>query len=239
MTTKKNSKKALGRGLSALISSPMEPVDSAPEKSSEETKVIAKIHRHEELATKQVSLKIDQLIANDDQPRKEFRDEELFNLAESIKTHGIIQPILVREQGANYQIIAGERRFRAAKLASLTEVPVIIKDLTDQATLELALIENIQREDLSPIEEAEAYKSLMKEFSLTQQELSKRVGKSRSSIANFVRILDLEPAVLKMLEDGKLSIGHGKSLLTIKEPCLLYTSPSPRDQRGSRMPSSA
>ena len=148
------------------------------------------------------------------QPRKVFDPEALSQLADSIAANGIIQPIVVRKtKGGLYEIIAGERRFRASKMAGLTEVPVVIMDIDDQKTAELSLIENIQREDLNPVEEASAYKILMETFHLTQEMLAQRVGKSRSAITNSLRLLDLPAEVLKMLSDGDLTAGHARALL--------------------------
>lgn len=148
------------------------------------------------------------------QPRKVFDPEALSQLADSIAANGVIQPIVVRKsKGGLYEIIAGERRWRASKMAGLTEVPVVVMDIDDQKTAELSLIENIQREDLNPVEEASAYKILMETFHLTQEMLAQRVGKSRSAITNSLRLLDLPPEVLKMLSDGDISAGHARALL--------------------------
>ncbi|MBR2987744.1 MAG: ParB/RepB/Spo0J family partition protein [Clostridia bacterium] len=148
------------------------------------------------------------------QPRKVFDPEALSQLADSIAANGVIQPIVVRRStGGFYEIIAGERRWRASKMAGLTEVPVVIMDIDDQKTAELSLIENIQREDLNPVEEASAYKILMENFSLTQEMLAQRVGKSRSAITNSIRLLDLPADVLKHLSEGDLSAGHARALL--------------------------
>ena len=152
-----------------------------------------------------------------DQPRKYFDKEALEELASSIKENGLLQPILVREYGeGRYQIIAGERRFRASKLAELDEIPAIILDRDDRKVAEISLIENIQREDLNPIEEALAFKALSEEYGLTQEELAERVGKSRSAIANSTRLLDLPDDVLEMVANGDISAGHGRTLLGVK-----------------------
>ena len=152
-----------------------------------------------------------------DQPRKNFDKNSLMELAASIAENGLLQPIIVREYlGGRYQIIAGERRFRAAKLAGLEEIPVMIMERDDRKVAEIALIENIQREDLNPIEEAMAFKSLMDEYGLTQEQLSATVGKSRSAIANAVRLVDLPAPVLEMVASGELSAGHGRTLLGVK-----------------------
>lgn len=155
---------------------------------------------------------------NREQPRRHFDEAALQELAESIKTYGILQPLLVQDKGDYYQIIAGERRWRAARLAGLTEVPVIIRDLDDREVMEISLIENIQREDLNPIEEAEAYARLIDEFYLTQEEVASRVSKSRSAITNSMRLLKLQPEVRQMVADGILSAGHARALVTIADP---------------------
>ncbi|RPJ94897.1 ParB/RepB/Spo0J family partition protein [Rummeliibacillus sp. TYF005] len=150
------------------------------------------------------------------QPRKVFDKESLQELAQSIKEYGILQPIILRKKGAKFEIVVGERRFRAAKLANLTVVPSVIRDFDDIKMMELAILENLQREDLTPIEEAEAYHSLMEHLGLTQEELSKRLGKSRPHIANHVRLLTLPKDVQKLVNDGKLTMGHGRTLLGLK-----------------------
>jgi len=161
-----------------------------------------------------LSLPISQVQPALDQPRKRFDEEHMADLADSIRTHGIIQPLTVRRLSSGYyQIIAGERRWRAAKLAGLKEVPVVVIEADDRKAAELAMIENLQREDLNPIEEAKGYRKLMSEFGLTQEELSRRLGKSRPVIANAVRLLDLPDAVCQLLEEGRLSAGHGRVLL--------------------------
>ena len=162
-------------------------------------------------------LKLSMIEPKSDQPRKYFDKEALEELSASIKENGLLQPILVREYGeGRYQIIAGERRFRASKLAELEEIPAIILDRDDRKVAELSLIENIQREDLNPIEEALAYKALADEYGLTQEELSEKVGKSRSAIANSTRLLDLPEDVLEMVANGDISAGHGRTLLGVK-----------------------
>ena len=161
-------------------------------------------------------IKLEQIVANPFQPRKIFDEEALQELADSIKEHGILQPIAVRKKVRKYEIVAGERRFRAAQLAGLQVIPAIVKDLTDTQMMELAILENLQREDLTVIEEAEAYQSLMDKLKLTQEELSKRLGKSRSHIANHVRLLMLPEAVRKLMNEGALSMGQGRALLGLK-----------------------
>ena len=156
------------------------------------------------------------LIVNPFQPRKIFNEEALQELAESIKEHGIIQPIVVRKKEKKYEIIAGERRFRATKLAGLKEIPAIVKEMTEQQMMEVAILENLQREDLTPIEEAEAYSSLIENLNFTQDALAKRLGKSRPHIANHIRLLQLPEDVRKLMNEGVLSMGHGRALLGLK-----------------------
>lgn len=186
-------KGGLGKGLEAIfIENDMEPQNS-------------------------VKLKISEIEPNRDQPRTDFDEEALAELAESIAQHGVLQPILVRPvSGDCYQIVAGERRWRASRMAGLTEVPVIIRELTDQEVMEIALIENLQREDLSPIEEALGYKSLMDTYEFTQDDVAKTVGKSRSAISNAIRLLSLPQAVIDLISEGVLSSGHARPLLTLR-----------------------
>lgn len=161
-----------------------------------------------------LSLPISQVQPGLNQPRKRFDEEALADLADSIRTHGVIQPLTVRRLASGYyQIIAGERRWRASKLAGLTEVPAVVIEADDKKVMELGLIENLQREDLNPIEEANGYKVLMHEYGMTQEEVAQRVGKSRPAIANATRLLDLPDAVCQLLEEGKLSAGHARALL--------------------------
>lgn len=160
---------------------------------------------------------IDKIITNSAQPRKSFDQKALEELAQSIKSHGVIQPILVTAVGNKYQIVAGERRYRASKIAGLTRVPVIIKNLTIQQRKEIALIENIQRQDLNPIEEAYAYKALIEEYGVTQEELAEKLGKSRPAITNALRLLTLNPVVIDMVSSGRLSAGHARCLASIKD----------------------
>ena len=163
------------------------------------------------------ALRISRIDPKRDQPRKHFEKEPLEKLAESIKENGLLQPILVREYGeGRYQIIAGERRFRASKLAGLSEIPAIILDKDDQSCAQISLIENIQREDLNPLEEAMAYRALITEYNMTQEELSERIGKSRSAIANMLRLLELPEQVLIMVASRELSAGHARTLLGLK-----------------------
>ena len=167
-------------------------------------------------------LKLSQIEPKSDQPRKYFDTDALENLADSISQHGLLQPILVRKaESGFYQIIAGERRYRASKMAGLTEIPVVIIEADELKTAELAIVENVQREDLNPYEEAQAYASLMDDFDLTQEQVSERVGKSRSAIANTLRLLDLPEDVLEMLKTGDISAGHARALLALKDKSLI------------------
>lgn len=201
MSTKK---RGLGKGLSALIGDkPI--VDTLLNDES--------IISHKEIR----NIPIDIIIPKDGQPRKEFNEELLKELADSIAVHGVIQPIIVRKHEDKYEIIAGERRWRASKIAGLKEIPCIVRDIDMENAAKLALIENIQREDLNPIEEAMAYKRLMEEFDLKQEELGKALGKSRSYITNTIRLLNLDEKIIKYIYEGKLSSGHGKVLLGIKD----------------------
>jgi len=154
---------------------------------------------------------------SDDQPRKKFNDEPLEELADSIRQYGLIQPIVVRKKKSGYEIIAGERRWRAARMAGLTEVPVIVRELDDQKMMEISLIENLQREDLDPVEEARAYRRLMDEYELTQEEIAQRVSKNRATVANSLRLLKLGDVILKYLSDGQLSAGHARALLALED----------------------
>lgn len=194
--------------LVAAAPSALEPTPQAPTKPSELANESNRVH----------SLGIEKLYPNPKQPRRHFAQEKLAELAESIKAKGIIQPILARKTAkGDYQIVAGERRWRAAQLAGLHHVPVIIQDYNDQTTLELALIENIQRQDLNPIEEAEAYQLLMKTYSLTQQEVADKVGKERATVANTLRLLGLVPDVRRLLVEERISMGHAKVLLAVAD----------------------
>jgi ParB family chromosome partitioning protein len=188
-------KKALGKGLGALLTD----IDT------EEKDVIKEI-------------KITEIEPNKSQPRKNFDADKLEKLAESIKTHGVIQPIIVKKMDLGfYQIVAGERRWRAARLAGLKEIPVIIKDYEKREIIEIALIENLQRQDLNPIEESEAYQNLIDEFHLTQEEISTRVGKSRSAIANSLRLLNLSEPLKQLLIEEKISSGHARAILALDD----------------------
>ena len=199
--------KGLGKGLDALI-----PESSARKNAKTEVEkqvVIEKVIKKEE-----VMVKISEVEPNRNQPRKNFDEDALLELSESIKQFGIIQPLVVQKRKDYYEIIAGERRWRAAKMAGLKEVPVIIKDYTDQEIVEISLIENIQREDLNPIEEAQAFKRLLTEFHLKQDEVAEKVSKSRTAVTNSMRLLKLDERVQQMVIDDMLSTGHARALLT-------------------------
>jgi ParB family chromosome partitioning protein len=163
-------------------------------------------------------INLTEIAPNPTQPRFDFSETEISELSESIRTLGVLQPILVRPYAGMYQIVAGERRYRAATRAGLSQVPVLIRDLTDRETLEVAIVENVQRQNLNPIEEAKGYQRLMDEFSLTAQEVAERVGKDRTTVANAVRILRLPVQVQELVREGKISVGHAKAILTVKEP---------------------
>lgn len=193
--------KGLGKGLDSLI--PSGGMDIAPVS--------------EEVKKAEVYVNITKIEPNRDQPRKEFDEEALAGLSESIKEHGVIEPLIVQDRGDHYEIIAGERRWRASRLAGLKEVPVIIKDLTEQEIVEISLIENIQREDLNPIEEAMAYRRLIDEFNLKQDAVAKRVGKNRTTVTNSLRLLKLNENVQQMLVNKEISSGHARAILTIDE----------------------
>lgn len=209
-------KKGLGKGLDSLI-----PDNKSMKSVTSEKTVESK----EDAAAKsgvQV-MKINAVEPNRDQPRKNFDEDALLELSDSIKQFGVLQPLLVRKRKDYYEIIAGERRWRAAKLAGVKEVPVIEKEYTDQEILEIGLIENIQRENLNPIEEAIAYKRLLEEFNLKQDEVAERVSKSRTAVTNSMRLLKLSDKVQQMIIDDMISTGHARALLAIDDPELQYT----------------
>ena len=209
-------KKGLGKGLDSLI-----PDNKSMKSVTSEKTVESK----EDAAAKsgvQV-MKINEVEPNRDQPRKNFDEDALLELSDSIKQFGVLQPLLVRKRKDYYEIIAGERRWRAAKLAGVKEVPVIEKEYTDQEILEIGLIENIQRENLNPIEEANAYKRLLEEFKLKQDEVAERVSKSRTAVTNSMRLLKLSDKVQQMIIDDMISTGHARALLAIDDPELQYT----------------
>ena len=192
-------KHGLGRGVDSLFAA--NPGKIEKKEGGEEAKL----------------LKISLIQANPSQPRKRFSDEELKELSESIKQFGVIQPLLVKKQGPIYEIIAGERRFRAAKIAGLTEVPVLVRSYDEKLSREVSIIENIQREDLNAVEEALAYQSLISEYDLSQEELAERLSKKRTTITNSLRLLKLEEEILNYIREGKLKEGHGRALLAIPE----------------------
>lgn len=193
-------KKGLGRGIGNFLN------------SSEKIREVI-----EEERSKLMEINIEEIVANKGQPRKNFDQEELKDLASSIKKYGIIQPLLLKKKEDKYEIIAGERRFRAAGLAGLERVPAIVKDISDDESSRIAIIENIQRKDLNPVEEAMSYRHLLDSQDLTQKELADEIGKSRQYIGNTIRLLNLDPRVLKLLEEEKISTSHGKKLLSIKD----------------------
>ena len=213
-------KRGLGRGLSNLIPTDDTTEDVSP-KASKQTKTGA-VTKTEVVKKVEQTLNINRIEPNKNQPRKEFNEDALQELADSIKQFGVIEPLVVVKRKGYYELIAGERRWRAARLAGLKEVPVVIKDYDDQQIVEIALIENIQREDLNPIEEAHAYERLIQEFNLTQDEVAERVSKSRTTVTNALRLLKLTEKVHQMLIDDMLSTGHVRALITITEPQLQY-----------------
>ncbi len=211
----------LGKGLDSLI-----PDNGKVPESGKKVKVVEKVI--EKIVEKPVDVKlgINQIEPNREQPRKKFDEESLEELADSIRQFGVLQPLIVQERKDYYEIIAGERRWRAAKLAGLKELPVIIKKMSDQEIVEISLIENIQRENLNPIEEAAAYKRLLTEFHLKQEEVAERVAKSRTAVTNSMRLLKLDERVQQMVIDGMLTTGHARALLAIEDPELQFQAAS-------------
>lgn len=211
-------KSGLGRGLDALFP---EKTKTAPQKSApiKKEKPIAQKNQEETIESYKGEkvVKISKVEPNRDQPRKKFDEDALLELSESIKQYGVLQPLLVSDKKDYYEIIAGERRWRAAKMAGLKEIPVLVKEFTDQEMVEISLIENIQREDLNPVEEAEAYKRLIDEFHLKQDEIAERVSKSRTAIANVLRLLKLDNRVQQMMVDEMISAGHARAILGISD----------------------
>ena len=202
-------KRGLGKGLDSLIpTAVLEPAKTEAKPSAEKGK-------NEDGTT---MIKITMVEPNREQPRRKFDEDSLQELADSIKQFGLLQPILVQDRKTYYEIVAGERRWRAAKMAGLKEVPVIIRDLTDQEIVEISLIENIQREDLNPIEEAQAYKRLLTEFNLKQDEVAERVSKSRTAVTNSMRLLKLCDEVQKMVIDEMITTGHARALIAVEDP---------------------
>lgn len=202
-------KKGLGKGLDSLIVPNKNVESSEDNKNKKESK--------EEIIPGEQMMKINMVEPNRDQPRKNFEEDALLELADSIKQFGVLQPLLVRKQKDYYEIIAGERRWRAAKMAGMKEVPVIVKEFTEQEIVEIGLIENIQRENLNPIEEAMAYKRLMEEFGLKQDEIAERVSKSRTAVTNSMRLLKLDERVQQMIIEDMISTGHARALLAIED----------------------
>lgn len=203
-------KSGLGKGLDSLIKYNSSAKKTAAANTSSENKV-------EEMKSGEQMMKINMVEPNRDQPRKKFEEDALLELADSIKQFGVLQPLLVRKRKDYYEIIAGERRWRAAKMAGVKEVPVIIKDYTEQEIVEIGLIENIQRENLNPIEEAMAFKKLLEEFNLKQDEVAERVSKSRTAVTNSMRLLKLDERVQEMIVDDMISTGHARALLAIDD----------------------
>lgn len=209
--------RGLGKGLDALIPNVIneKPTESKNKIAGDKLKDLSS----KETAEGQVNIvNITRIEPNREQPRRSFDEEALEELAESIKQFGLLQPILVHDKKTYYEIVAGERRWRAAKKAGLKEIPVIIKDLTEQEIVEISLIENIQRENLNPIEEAQAYKRLLTEFNLKQEEVAERVAKSRTAVTNSMRLLKLCDNVQQMVIDDKITTGHARALITIEDP---------------------
>lgn len=203
-------KRGLGKGIGALFGSETDDIGTV----ERDINLINEDKSHENV----VILKLSQVEPNKEQPRKSFDEEKLSALADSIKKHGVIQPIIVKDMNNGYyRIVAGERRWRASRMAGLKELPAIIRSYDELTTMQVALIENLQREDLNPIEEAMCYKSLLEDFSLTQEQVSEQVGKSRSAVANSIRLLSLPDEVQKMLEKGLLSGGHARAVLAVND----------------------
>lgn len=209
MAVKRN---GLGKGLDSLIPNKNENKPKTSAKSDSKAK-----KEEEVVKTGEIMVKINQVEPNRDQPRKDFDEDALVELADSIKQFGILQPLIVQKKKDYYEIIAGERRWRAAKIAGVKEVPVIVKEFTNQEVVEISLIENIQRENLNPIEEAMAYKRLLEEFNLKQDEVAERVSKSRTAVTNSMRLLKLSERVQQMIVDDMISTGHARALLAIDD----------------------
>lgn len=220
-------KSGLGRGLDALF--PEKTVQSKPKtvKTVKEEKKVAvdtKKSSQQETSNGERMMKISMIEPNREQPRKKFDEDALQELSESIKQYGILQPLLVSDKKDYYEIVAGERRWRAAKMAGLKEVPVVVKEFSTQEIVEISLIENIQREDLNPVEEAMAYKRLIDEFHLKQDEIAERVSKSRTAVTNSMRLLKLDSRVQQMMADEMISAGHARAILAISDPEQQYNA---------------
>lgn len=207
MQKSKTIKKGLGKGLDSLI----------PKIDEEELKIVNKNNNNKKNSNGIIEIKLTEIEPNRSQPRKAFNEDALIELSDSIKQYGVIQPLVVQKKGEYYEIIAGERRWRAAKLAGIKKVPVIIKDYSEQEVVEIALIENIQREDLNPIEEAMAYKRLLTEYNLKQDQVAERVSKSRTAVTNSMRLLKLSDEVQQMVIEDLISSGHARALLAIED----------------------
>ena len=207
-SSKTKGKGGLGRGISNLI--------NVEEKKKEDNVVVKEVVKEVKVPV-ETKVKLSLIEPNKDQPRKAFDEDALIELSESIKQYGVLQPLLVQKKDDYYEIIAGERRWRAAKLAGVKEVPVVIKDYSTQEVMEIALIENIQREDLNPIEEARAYQRLIKDYRLKQDEVAEKVSKSRAAITNALRLLKLDERVQDMVIEGKISSGHARTILSIDD----------------------
>ena len=207
MAVKRN---GLGKGLDSLIPNKSDKPNVQSEKKQKKAENVKE-------ETGEIMVKINQVEPNRDQPRKDFDEDSLMELADSIKQFGILQPLIVKKKKDYYEIIAGERRWRAAKIAGIKEVPIIVKEYTDQEIVEISLIENIQRENLNPIEEAMAFKRLLEEFNLKQDEVAERVSKSRTAVTNSMRLLKLSKKVQQMIIDDMISTGHARALLAIDD----------------------
>ena len=217
-------KRGLGKGLGAFFGE--EVVQEVTKDQENEKRELAldkegnpiPKEKNSENESGEFFIKISRIEPNREQPRKDFSEEQLQELADSIRQYGVLQPLLVQKKGDLYEIIAGERRWRAAKMAGLKEIPVVVREYGKQQAMEIALIENVQREDLNPIEEAIAYQRLMQEFNLKQEEIAERVSKNRSTITNSMRLLNLVPEIQQMLIDGLISSGHARALLAVSDP---------------------
>lgn len=218
-------KRGLGKGLGAFFGDEVvqevtrdQMSEKGELKDSENGDNPAAQKKEEDKESGEIFVKVSRIEPNHEQPRKDFKEEQLQELADSIRQYGVLQPLLVQKRGDLYEIIAGERRWRAAKMAGIKEIPVVIREYGKQQAMEIALIENVQREDLNPIEEAIAYQRLMQEFHLKQEEIAERVSKNRSTITNSMRLLNLVPEVQQMLMEGLISSGHARSLLALSDP---------------------
>lgn len=217
-------KRGLGKGLDSIFASGSivaKKKENDKEKSIKEDKKIKNNYKESDKKEKPLTglrtMSLSLIQPNLNQPRKDFDEDKLIELSESIKNYGVLQPLIIKKEGPLYEIVAGERRWRAAKLAGLKEVPVIIRDIGERESCEISIIENIQRSDLNPVEEALAYKTLIEEYKLTQEELASRVSKSRSAITNSLRLLKLDDKILEKLSSGKITQGHARALLSIEE----------------------